>query len=105
MKFNAKEAHKRGMFFNYNEHLDDTIDALAKRFLGQAGIVGIADGIWDSGPVPGRPQGGPFSTVIFVYATQPSLAEILVPKQYNGYRVIVHKSEPLIPLGSYGRKV
>lgn len=109
MKLTAKQMHQQGMFFNYNSHLDDTIDCLAKKYLGKYGIVGIADGIWDSGPIPGRPQGGPFSTVIWIYTTQPEVVNTLVqsgllPKQFQGYRVLVQKSGQINPLGMYGKE-
>jgi hypothetical protein len=109
-KLTPKQMHQQGMFFNYNSHLDDAIDSLSKKYLGNYGIVGIADGIWDSGPVPGRPQGGPFSTVIFVYTTKPDLAKVLVqtkllPKQFQGYRILIEKSGKINALGIYGKGV
>jgi len=106
MKFNAKVWHQRGWLDNYNQHLDETIDVLSKEYLGKFGIVGIADGIWNAGPVPGRPQGGPYFTCIFIYTThQPDVVKKLIPKQFNGYSIIVQKTGPFIPRGIYGKKL
>jgi len=105
MKSNARKQHEQGQLFNYNSHIDETIIDLSKKYLGKFGIVGVADGIWDSGPVPGRPQGGPFSTCIFIYTTQPVLAKTVIPKQFNGYMVIVTKSDEINALGMYGQKL
>lgn len=92
----------------YNEHIETTIDILAKQYLGKFGIVGVSDGIWDAGPVPGRPQGGPFSTCIFIFTTaKQELVQKLVPIEFNGYKIVVQRTKPFVPLalGMYGKKL
>lgn len=102
MKIDPKE------FDNYNKHLEDTIDCLSKQYLGKFGIIGVSDGIWDAGPTPGRPQGGPFSTCIIIYTTaKKELVEKVVPTQFSGYKVIVERTKPFVPLalGIYGKQL
>jgi len=100
MKINPKE------FINYDERLEATIDTLSKQYLGKFGIIGVSDGILDAGPVPGRPQGGPFSTCIFIYTTaKVELVQKVVPSEFNGYKVIIERTGKFVPLalGIYGK--
>lgn len=102
MKIDPKE------FTNYDAHLESTIDTLSKQYLGKFGIIGVSDGILDAGPVPGRPQGGPFSTCIFIYTTaKEELVRKVVPNLFNGYKIVVQRTGKFVPLalGIYGKKL